>query len=65
MCAHLDACMEAYTYLSDVQRTLWPSWYDPVQRALVKSALIDLDIHGKVGFSESSQKLNTTVANLV
>ena len=53
--------MEAYTYLSDVQRTIWRSWYDPVvQRDLVKSALTDLDIHGKVGFSESSHNLNTT-----
>ena len=36
--------------------------YDPVQRTMVfvKSALTDLDIHGKVGFSESSHKLKTT-----
>ena len=54
MCAHLDACMEAQTCLGDVQRAIWRSWYDPVQKTMmVKSALIDLDIHEKVGFSES------------
>ena len=54
MCAHLDAC------LSDVQRPIWRSWYDPVQRTMVKSALIDLDIQGKVGSHESSLKQKTT-----
>ena len=46
--------MEAQTCLGDVQRAIWHSWYDPVQRTMmVKSALIDLDIHEIVGFSES------------
>ena len=41
--------MEGRTCLVDVQRVIWRSWYDPVQRTMmVKSALIDLDIHGKV-----------------
>ena len=54
MCAHLDACMAVHTSRW-CQRAIWCSWYDPVQRTVVfvKSALTDLDIHGKVGFSES------------
>ena len=54
--------MEAHTCLGDVQRAIWCSWHDPVQRTVVfvKSALTDLDTHGKVGFSESSPKLKTT-----
>ena len=49
ICAFLDACIEGRTCLVDVQRVIWRSWYDPVQRTImVKSALIDLDIHGKV-----------------
>ena len=51
--ALLDAGMEAHTCLSDVYRDIWRSWYDSVQRTMVKSALIDLDIDGKVGFCES------------
>ena len=47
MCAHLDACMEARTCLVDVQWAIWRSWYDPAQRTMVKSALVDLDIHEK------------------
>ena len=60
MCAHLDAWMEAHACLGDVQRAIWRSWYDPVQRTMVKSALIDLDIQGKVGSHESSLKQKTT-----
>ena len=45
--------MEAHTCLGGVYRAIWRGWYDPVQRTMVKSALIDHDIHGKVGFSES------------
>ena len=64
MCTHLDACMAAHTCLGDVQRAnhMMTQSYDPVQRTMVfvKSALTDLDIHGKVGFSESSHKLKTT-----
>ena len=49
ICALLDACRKSRTCLVDVQRAIWRSWYDPVQRTMmVKSALIDLDIHGKV-----------------
>ena len=66
MCTHLDACMAVHTCLGDVQRAIWRSWYDPVQRTMVfvKSALTDLDIHGKVVFSESSPKLETTELQL-
>ena len=64
MCTHLDACMAARTCLGDVQRAnqMMTQSYDPVQRTMVfvNSALTDFDIHGKVGFSESSQKLKTT-----
>ena len=54
--------MAVHTCLGDVQRAIWCSWYDVVQRTVVfvKSVLTDLDIHGKVGFSESSRKLNKT-----
>ena len=54
--------MAVHTCLDDVQRAIWRSWYDPVQRTVVfvKSTLTDLDIDGKVGFSESSHKLKTT-----
>ena len=60
MCAPLNACMEARTCLGVLQRAIWRRWYDPVQRIMVKSVLIDLDIHRKVGFSKSSNKLKTT-----
>ena len=52
--------MEAHTCLGDVQKAIWRSWYGPVERTMVKSALIGLDTHGKVGLSESSHELNTT-----
>ena len=56
--------MAAHTCLGDVQKAnhMMIQSYDLVQRTMVfvKSALTDLDIHGKVGFSESSHKLKTT-----